>query len=472
MSDVFLLLIVPASVIASVGCVVLFALVLHWGRRRDSGLLPYLFYMAVAIVMLGVMLSGRRLDLAAETSLIETAKPPVLQLLSKVVSLFLLFAAAERIMNALLRLRPAHHVSPMLFMALALFYVTNVVSASVLATYPSYSNEYLYAGAAAVAALFATPRDNDKAIAAMRNASLVLLVLSAVFLLWNRELVLGSGYQGLIPGLTVRYAGLTNSPNALGGFVVVFLLCLWSAPFRQRALTIAAWTFGGGSLLFSQSKTSWISFLLCSAFMWHFRRERGDEGGGYPAKVVIVLIPCLMAIFTVGIILLSESGTGKASVLLQSRAGSDLLTFVGRTVIWDVAIEEWRNNPLFGYGLTIWDSDFRSRVGMPDALHAHNQFFQSLSSAGAVGVAGLVMYLAALLWLSLKTARASGGLSIAIFGLVFIRSLSEVPLSMTGYGMEQLTHLLLLIVIASHLFEERAHGRMTLAQPKPAAFAG
>jgi hypothetical protein len=51
--------------------------------------------------------------------------------------------------------------------------------------------------------------------------------------------------------------------------------------------------------------------------------------------------------------------------------------------------------------------------------------------------------------LSVRHAGATGGLSLALFIALALRSISEVPMLLFGYGTELFTHLLLLITIAS-----------------------
>ena len=86
---------------------------------------------------------------------------------------------------------------------------------------------------------------------------------------------------------------------------------------------------------------------------------------------------------------------------------------------------------------------------MPNATNAHNQFMETLARSGVVGATALVLYAAVLLALSLRAAKATGGLSIALLIAVALRSMSEVPLLMFGYGTEFFTHLLLLVTLAS-----------------------
>jgi O-antigen ligase len=86
---------------------------------------------------------------------------------------------------------------------------------------------------------------------------------------------------------------------------------------------------------------------------------------------------------------------------------------------------------------------------MSNATHAHNQFMDTLSRAGTVGAVGLAFYAAVLLWLSLRFARATQGLSLGLFLALLLRAISEVPLLMFGYSPDLIIHVLLLMVLAS-----------------------
>jgi hypothetical protein len=132
-----------------------------------------------------------------------------------------------------------------------------------------------------------------------------------------------------------------------------------------------------------------------------------------------------------------------------SREGAQLMSMTGRDRIWAIAMEEWQQNPLFGYGPGLWDADFRASIGMFNATDAHNQFMDTLARSGSIGAAGLVIYAAVLMFLSLRHARATGGLSLALFLALALRSVSEVPLLLFGYGTELYVHMLLLVTLAA-----------------------
>ena len=86
---------------------------------------------------------------------------------------------------------------------------------------------------------------------------------------------------------------------------------------------------------------------------------------------------------------------------------------------------------------------------MPYATHGHNQFMDTLARSGTVGATALVLFAATLLAMSVWHARATGGLSLALFIALALRGVAEVPLLLFGYGPELLTLVLLLMVLAS-----------------------
>jgi O-antigen ligase len=238
----------------------------------------------------------------------------------------------------------------------------------------------------------------------------------------------------------------------MGMLAQIALLCLWSKPFERRWVTVLAWTIGGAALFLAQSKNAWISFVLCAISMLAVRnggnlwRRMGD-----PRQGALGAFACIVTIIVVltfaGWYLLGDV-EDRAAAFLSTRQGEQLMTLTGRDRIWAIAIEEWQSNPLFGYGPGLWNAEFRASIGMPSATHAHNQFMETLARSGTVGAVALVLYAGVLLMMSLRYARATGGLSIALFVALAMRSISEIPLLLFGYGTELLGHLLLIVTLA------------------------
>lgn len=457
MTEFLITLIVTLLALASVGCL---ALAMHWGHKREHGLVPYIFYPALGAAALGIALSSRNLSVASEL-LVSTSggTHPIAGWLSRLSSIFVLLACGERILHRLAHLRSAEPAPKLLIFGFWTFVLTNVASPALFGRHPNLSHEYLYMALFGQCALLFSTRDVDLTIRSIRNACLLFLVASAVMVVVRPTQVLDLAYQGFIP-LMPRYAGLAAHANTLGPLTVVCLLCLWHRPFDRISLNRAAWALGLGSLLLTQSKTSWVSFLLASGCIIYYR-YRTELGARFadprrPVLPSLLLILMMIGVAVVGTIVIFADVGGAVDRILSSGTGAKLASFTGRDAIWRVAMEEYHKNPIFGYGLTIWNLAFQVSVGIPGAVHAHGQFFHSASSAGTVGLIGLGIYASVLLLLTLRTARASGGLSMALFLILVVRGISEVPLLMTGFGLDTMTHLLLLVVLTGYTLRAKA----------------
>lgn len=443
------------ALVAALVVVFVIALSIHWGNQRETGLVPYVFYpvllsIAVAAILSNRDISGNEIVLGMQA----VARHPASVWFGRLTSLFVIFACGERILHRLTSRDVVRPMPMLLFWALFLYFLSNIVSPALLGRHTDVSHEYLYMFLAGYAALLMTSKEVDLSVMSMRNATLLFLVLSAAVFAWNPNMTVNKNYHGLIPMLTIRYAGLANHANSLGPMVVVFLLCLLRKPYAWRPLNLFAWMLGLASLLMAQSKTNWIACILCfGCIAWFgFREQIKARLFDYRRpQLSIIGIFCFILLCTLAILMVMfGSIDAKLASFASSNEGTDLLSLTGRDVIWQVAVQEWYKNPLFGYGLPIWDEAFRASIGMPYATHAHSQFYQSLGSAGSIGVIGLLLYAAVLLYAAARTAKASSGLSMALFVLIASRSISEVPLSLTGFAAEALTHLLLLIIVTAY----------------------
>jgi O-antigen ligase len=422
-------------------------------RFGSEGFLHWMFPLMLGLIAVTILLSGRDLsqmflDLAKGT---ETPAHPAQPWLQRMVSLLLLLICAERLLDHFLKHKP--WPAPWLAAALVTYWAATVALPALFGSRPRVSHEYVYALVISLAALLSTAAGREHAVASVRTTLFLFLLGGVLLVPVQPALVLDMNYdQGLLPGVP-RFGGLAPHPVALGFFAQIFLLCLWARPFEKRWLTVFAWILGLGVLFLAQSKTAWIAFLLCSLAMLavrqgavFWRRVSDPRDGAFGIAM------CMAFMFVVatllGALLFSELPQ-KAGQLLDTPEGAQLVSMTGRDQIWAVALQEWRASPVFGYGPTIWDDDHRASIGMPHATSGHNQFMDTLARSGTVGAIALVLYALVLLVLSLATARATGGLSLALFIALALRSVSEVPLVMLGYGTELLTHVLLIITLAS-----------------------
>jgi len=209
--------------------------------------------------------------------------------------------------------------------------------------------------------------------------------------------------------------------------------------------------------------------LLCVICMFAVRQAPGIwRRLGDPREGAFGALACMGIIFLslalMGVLLLGDIGN-RWEDFSGTSEGAQLMTMTGRDQIWAVAMEEWHANPVFGYGPGLWNEEFRASINLPNATNAHNQFLDTLARSGTVGAIGLVLYAAVLLVMSVRYARATGGLSLALFVSLALLSISEVPLILFGYGTELFAHLLLIIVLASAASE---HVRVPAPRARPA----
>jgi O-antigen ligase len=418
----------------------------------SQGFLHWMLPLMLGVVAATVLLSGRDLS----QMFLELAKgsgtvPPAQAWLQRLVSLLLLLISAERLVNHF-----AHHKqvpAPMLALAVVTYWAGTVGLPAVFGSHPRVSHDYLYSLVISLAALLSTEADRERVLAAVRTALFFFMLASVLMVLVNPRLVLDLQYdQGLLPGVP-RFGGLAPHPVTLGLFAQALLLCLWARPFDKRWLTVFAWILGLGVLFLAQSKTAWIAFVLCSLAMLAVRhgasvwRRIGDPREG-TFGIAMCMAFMLAVAALLGLVLFSDLPE-KMSTFRDTGEGAQLMSMTGRDQIWAIALQEWHASPIFGYGPTLWDDEFRASIRMPNATSGHNQFMDTLARSGTIGAIALVVYAAVLLVLSIRAARKTGGLSIALFIALALRSVSEVPFIMLGYGTELLTHLLLIITLAS-----------------------
>jgi O-antigen ligase len=420
--------------------------------KERTGFLHWVFPAMLAVVALTSLLSGRDLSkMFLELQEGGGVLHPAIPWAQRLVSVLLLAAAGERIVSHLALHK--HMPSPVLTIAFVAYWLTTVAAPAFFGSHRHISHEYLYPLVLGLAGLLTTVPERDRIIGASRDALLVFLLLGVLLIPVLPTLVLDGSYkQGLIPGLP-RLGGLAPHPVALGMFTLIAIIFLWCRPLRSRWLNRAAWILSLGVLFMAQSKTAWVGFILAALCMLAVRngpglwRRLGDPRES-AFGIVVCLGAMLVAVGLLAVVLFANLGA-QLTDFSQSAEGAELISMTGRDQIWAIAFEEWHANPLFGYGPTLWDDAFRASINMPNATNAHNQFMDTLARSGTVGAVGLVIYACVLLVMSVRYARATGGMSLALFVSLALISISEVPLILLGYGTELFGHLLLVITLAS-----------------------
>jgi O-antigen ligase len=420
---------------------------------RAEGYMNWVLPLMLAFAATDVLLSGRDLSqvYAELAGTVQGGHHPAMAWVQRATSLVLLLISIERIAHHLAQDRPVP--SAPLMWAYVAYWIGAVAAPSLLGAHPLVSHEYAYALVIGIAGLLVTTQEIGRIVDTTRDALFLLMLASVALVPFWPTLVLDASYtQGLLPGVP-RLGGLAPHPVAMGMFAQTALLLLWARPYRHRWLTVLMWLLGVGVLFFAQSKTAWIAFLLCAVAMAMVRngasmwRRLGD-----PQEGTFGILLCLgfmaAAVALLGVFLFTDV-TSDFSGFLDTQQGAQLMTLTGRDQIWAVAMDEWQAHKVFGYGPGLFDDDFRMSVGLPNATNAHNQFMDTLARSGTVGALTLVAYAIVLLVLSLRYAKRTGGLSLALFITLALRSVSEVPLLLFGYGTEFFAHLLLMVTLAA-----------------------
>jgi len=420
---------------------------------RPTGYLNWALPSMIVLAAAEVLLSGRDLSqvYAELAGLVEVNRSPAMPWVQRVVSFVLLLVSVERIVHHFTQREPAPSMP--LAVSYVLYWLASVAAPALFGAHPLVGHEYTYSLIIGLAALLVTTEEITGIADRARDALFVLMLVSVILIPLRPTLVLDSSYtQGVLPGVP-RLGGVAAHPVAMGMFAQTGLLLLWVRPYRHGWANVLAWMLGLFVLVLAQSKAAWIAFVLCSIALVVVRhgpsawRRLGDPHEG-SFGVVLCVGSLAFGAALLAVVLFTDLGD-KFSDFLDTQQGAQLMTMTGRDQIWAIALEEWQDSKIFGYGPGLFDDDFRQSIGMPNATNAHNQFLDTLARSGTVGATFLVVYACVLLVLSVAYARRTGGLSLALFIALAVRSVSEVPLNLFGYSTEFFAHLLLIATLAA-----------------------
>jgi len=476
---IFLTVILLAVFFAGLAVSAGLGLISHVATLRERGFFHWLFPIIIGAMALSVLLSRRSLSnvdmLFAGGQDLGTGMAAVwLGRLSSVLGLAICF---ERLSRFIFVPSSREGVAWPIFWAFLAFVSGNVLINGALGTEPGFSHRNLYPVLAILTALIVARTDSGRSIRWARNSLLWLFIASACVVPLMPDMVFQKGYAGIsLPGFKARYWGLATHANSLGPLAAVFLLLIWNNPFKSRSVNAVSWLLGLASLMLSQSKTAFALALVCMGIMLAYRVRpwfsNAWQSGGNRAGVAAIIFGAMLLISILGYQFMFADWTRPIERFLATRAGSDVLTLTGRNVIWAATLREWQANIWFGYGPTLWDDAYRFKTGLLHAFHAHNQFVHSLGSGGIVGLVTVVFYSFVLMVYALRAAGATRGLSLALLLFIGVRSLTEVPFLMNGFGgPDFFTHLLLVMVCAG-LAATRAvtsHAYSPLSMPRHSA---
>lgn len=394
-------------------------------------LVPALYFLILVNNLFAPLLSGR--DILSPDGL---ARPSAAgKWFTRMIIVSTLTICAARLVAAAFSHENRGTRGGVLFAAFWVYFLTAIVLTSALGTHPEFKHDQYYVPFLFAAVYASRTQDPEMALRFAKVGLFVFLLASCLVSLVAPELTIEPNYHSWIPGVTWRFWGLEIHANSMGPLALVYLLVALHQPFESRWLQRLGLVLGVAVLVLAQSKTTWIAAMITVPLLLVVRN------GAWGAAALSLL--SLSGLIGIALLVLPALGVS-LEALSETQQGYEASRFTGRDVIWSLALQEWMRNPLFGYGISMWDDAYRLQIGMDHAVSAHNQFLQTLSVAGGIGLIGLVVYLGTLVRYAIRAARPSQGLSIALLILVLLRCVTETPLQLESFlSGAFVTHLLL-----------------------------
>ena len=355
-----------------------------------------------------------------------------------------------------------------LLVAYVAFFLCNAIFNAAFGTKPSFTHNILYLPVAFAAVYVWRREPVDTFVRLARWSLIAFMVGSLILAIAKPALAVQPAYQGWVPGLTVRLWGLGSNPNSIGPLALLLLLLEWMQPSRRWLARGVVVALALVVLVMAQSKTAWAAGLAMAVVVAWYRLGKAPTGGvrlGFVLAMVAGLLLMCIPLATM------DLGRLWAKLAVTS-VGTDLSTFTGRAQIWAAALAAWQDSPVFGYGLEAWGPAHRVALGMPFAFSAHNQFLQSMSTAGTLGLISLLVYLATLgLW-CFRAAKVTRGASAALFVFVLLRCITEAAVTpSTLFNGDAVTHLILFrlalcgVAVSKPLPRSTVRDRVLAAKP-------
>lgn len=396
----------------------------------------------------GTLLSGRSLRFAEQNLLLlsEDGAGGGASSLQRVATAVVLAVCLAKILTSIWT-KSKNDASSMpvaiLFGFLAFFISTNVLAPAISADH-AFSHNSFYPVIVFLAVYACRGTGFDAGLRGLRLGLLILVIGGLLLAVLKPDMALQSGYGVMLPGIKFRLWGLNAHANGAGAIGLILMVVIYVKPFDSRIFNLLAILVAAVVFILAQSKTIWVAAFAVGCCFLYYRNGRDAHGKIKPYFLLFIVF--VLASFAIGLSFVDFERVLRKFVV--AREYSQLESATGRTQIWEAALTMWRNSFWFGNGPDAWGPLQRARLGMPFALHAHNQFLQVLSTAGTIGGLCFGFYFVAMAVASVKAARATGGASIAVLLYMLIRSMTETPLGIKGlFSEDMVVHLFWLILV-------------------------
>ena len=398
-------------------------------RKTGSVLLPALLLFGLAA---STMLSGRNTSLyGLSANIVQATSSGAEVWVLRLVTATAMGIAIVIVGAAYLRKTKSNSSAKLLFIAFFTYFLASYVASGIFGTDFSLSHKTFYPLLVIYALYITADQEARQLVRLSRNLLLLVLIVGLCLITVEPDLVLQKSYQGFIPGLSFRYWGLASHANNIGPLSIFLVLLLCWTPYKSRLLTLLAISVAGISLGLAQSKTSLVAaVLVVTVFIlrwWHLAvfKDRFGRAGSVAALCAGIVVA--VSAFALAIYFANHYLHPIDSLVYKLQGRGTILT--GREQIWAITVAEWQRSPIFGYGPNLWGNEFSARFGYSGiATNAHNQLFDTLGSAGVLGVVSLLVYATVFVRYAFLLAESTKWVSIALAVFLAARCVTEVPL--------------------------------------------
>lgn len=309
-----------------------------------------------------------------------------------------------------------------IWLAYVIFFLATKILSGIGGAVPTFSVSWLYAPFIMTAIYLSVGVEGGRLLSQSKWILLVYIYVSLLAAIVVPDWALLGQYGSMLPGINFRLFGAATHANSLGALAAGYMALEMIRPSTSRWRIInlcATWMV----LVLAQSKTSWGFVAILLAFFFLQAAIRVASISVATGRSVLVIGGYIIAL-SIGLAALAFVFDFIRFGEVGQSAGLETLT--GRTYIWGLTIDVWRENLIFGYGPELWGEAFRFRYGMPYVGHAHNQYIDTLGSSGLIGLIGLLTYIAVLGRSAARCANENM-IPLALLSLLVTYSFTEAP---------------------------------------------
>ena len=325
-------------------------------------------------------------------------------------------------------------------------------------TLPYFSQFLLFAPLIFTLVYLKRPDENWKWYSSIfRYILLIYLILSGISGITAPDITTSPALP-LISGFNFRLNGIFSHSNTLAMVALGYLILDFSNKRIRNRYDYIATALAIVILILTQSKTTIICaiFSFIIFFLARTTSKINAKNTGFFSLGVVTFIFLALPII-LGALLLFTLNTDLLGEHLNNQTFKSLSTLTGRTNIWAITLDSWRESPVFGYGPSLWSVEYRLKYAPQYALvvgMAHNQAIQTLGESGLLGLAGLTIYCIVLLKYGFEFFKETNGASLAFIGSFIIRGISETPFRHIAIDVMFFIHFAFFVIFLSLIREK------------------